>query len=189
MEALVYELNREGAQLARAAADRGRRRGRPAALRCRRARPDQSHRLASRPMSTNPGFRAITFDELREAYASRRSADRGRRRSSSDRDHLRYAQRQGGDFAIDEVFEARGVALPVMISGTITDRSGRTLSGQTPEASGIRCAMRAPFSIGLNCALGAEEMRAHIAEICARRRYHARVRLSQCRPAQRVRRL
>ena len=73
-----------------------------------------------------------------------------------------------------------------MISGTITDRSGRLLSGQTPAAFWHSVRHAAPFSIGLNCALGAKEMRAHIAEIAPLRR-HARLRLSQCRPAQRVR--
>ena len=89
-------------------------------------------------------------------------------------------------FAIAEVIEERGVRLPVMISGTITDRSGRLLSGQTPEAFWNSVAHAAPFSIGLNCALGAKQMRAHIAELGARRR-HADLRLSQCRPAERVR--
>ena len=67
--------------------------------------------------------------------------------------------------AIEEVFEERKVRLPVMISGTITDLSGRTLSGQTPEAFWYSLRHAKPFSIGLNCALGAKEMRAHIAAI------------------------
>src|SRR5260370_19605044 len=68
-------------------------------------------------------------------------------------------------YAIAELSEQRGVRLPVMISGTITDRSGRTLSGQTPEAFWNSVRHAAPFSVGLNCALGAKEMRAHLAEI------------------------
>ena len=91
-------------------------------------------------------------------------------------------------FAIEEVFAESGVGVPVMISGTITDLSGRTLSGQTPTAFWYSLRHARPFSIGLNCALGAKEMRAHIAELGARRR-HAGLRLSECRPAQRVRRL
>ena len=67
--------------------------------------------------------------------------------------------------AIEEVFEERKVRLPVMISGTITDLSGRTLSGQTPEAFWYSVRHARPFSIGLNCALGAKEMRGHIAAI------------------------
>src|SRR5262249_46231386 len=67
--------------------------------------------------------------------------------------------------AVADVTELRGVRVPVMISGTITDRSGRLLSGQTPAAFWNSVGHAAPFSIGLNCALGAKEMRAHIAEI------------------------
>ena len=91
-------------------------------------------------------------------------------------------------YAIAEQCEARGVDVPVMISGTITDRSGRLLSGQTPEAFWNSVRHAAPFSVGLNCALGAEEMRAHIAEHGAGRR-HADLRLSERRPAERVRAL
>ena len=73
-----------------------------------------------------------------------------------------------------------------MISGTITDRSGRTLSGQTPTAFWHSVRHARPFSIGLNCALGASAMREHLAEIAEPRR-HAHLRLSERRPAQRIR--
>jgi len=72
------------------------------------------------------------------------------------------------------VFEEKGVELPIMISGTITDRSGRTLSGQTPEAFWYSMRHLRPFSIGLNCALGAELMRPYLAELAA----HADTRVS-----------
>jgi 5-methyltetrahydrofolate--homocysteine methyltransferase len=72
---------------------------------------------------------------------------------------------KAGIFATEEVFAERGVRLPVMISGTITDLSGRTLSGQTPAAFWYSVRHGKPITIGLNCALGAKEMRAHIAEI------------------------
>src|SRR5262249_14449476 len=68
-------------------------------------------------------------------------------------------------YAIAEEFAARAISVPVMVSGTITDRSGRFLSGQTPEAFWNSIAHAAPFSVGLNCALGATQMRAHIAEL------------------------
>jgi methionine synthase I (cobalamin-dependent) len=84
--------------------------------------------------------------------------------STADRDDLRHAERQGGDLR-DRDFRGAGVDLPVMISGTITDLSGRTLSGQTPTAFWNSIAHARPFSVGLNCALGAKEMRAHIAEL------------------------
>ncbi|MFX3737671.1 homocysteine S-methyltransferase family protein, partial [Streptococcus suis] len=68
-------------------------------------------------------------------------------------------------FATQEVFEEKGITLPIMISGTITDLSGRTLSGQTPTAFWHSVRHAEPFTIGLNCALGANAMRAHLAEI------------------------
>src|SRR5690606_16791168 len=68
-------------------------------------------------------------------------------------------------FALDEVFEARGARLPVMISGTITDQSGRTLSGQTAEAFWYSLRHARPLSIGLNCALGAKDLRPHIDDL------------------------
>ncbi|HRP85126.1 MAG TPA: homocysteine S-methyltransferase family protein, partial [Saprospiraceae bacterium] len=68
-------------------------------------------------------------------------------------------------YAIDEIFEQRGILMPIMISGTITDQSGRTLSGQTVEAFYISVSHMPLLSIGLNCALGAKEMRPHIEEL------------------------
>ena len=70
-----------------------------------------------------------------------------------------------GLFAAEELFEEKSIHLPIMISGTITDLSGRTLSGQTPTAMWHSVRHVAPITIGLNCALGAKEMRAHIAEL------------------------
>jgi 5-methyltetrahydrofolate--homocysteine methyltransferase len=83
-------------------------------------------------------------------------------------------------------FRGAGDVLPVMISGTITDLSGRTLSGQTPEAFWNSVRHARPFSIGLNCALGAREMRAAYRRDRPRRR-HVRLRLSERRPAERIR--
>ena len=89
-------------------------------------------------------------------------------------------------FACEKIFAERGVRLPMMISGTITDRSGRTLSGQTPTAFWHSVRHARPFSIGLNCALGADgDARASRRD--RRRRRHARLRLSERRPAQRIR--
>ena len=91
-------------------------------------------------------------------------------------------------FAIEEVFAEIGVRLPVWISGTITDLSGRTLTGQTPEAFWHSVRHAKPFAIGLNCALGAKELRPYIAELAAAATRWCQ-RPSQCRPAQRIRRL
>ena len=165
MESLVAELNREGARLAREAANEaekrdGRRRFVAGAL-------GPTNRTASiSPDVNNPGFRAVTFDELRIAY---RDATVALIEGGADIilvetifDTLNAKAALAG---VDEAFEQTGDALPVMISGTITDLSGRTLSGQTPTAFWHSLRHAKPFSIGLNCALGAREMRAHIAEI------------------------
>ena len=108
----------------------------------------------------------MTFDELRTAYAEQVD---GLIEGGADllliETIFDTLNAKAAIAAIADVSEARGVRLPVMISGTITDRSGRLLSGQTPAAFWNSVGHAAPFSIGLNCALGAKEMRAHIAEI------------------------
>ncbi len=118
------------------------------------------------PDVSNPGFRAVTFDELRVAY---KEAASGLIEGGADILLLETIfdtlNAKAALFGIDEAFEETGVTLPVMISGTITDLSGRTLSGQTPAAFWNSLRHAKPFSIGLNCALGAREMRAHIAEL------------------------
>jgi 5-methyltetrahydrofolate--homocysteine methyltransferase len=165
MEEVVAELNRDGARLAREAADAavredGRRRFVAGAI-------GPTNRTASiSPDVGNPGFRAITFDELRAAYGEQAAAllDGGADMLLVETifDTLNA---KAALFAIAELLDARGMRVPVMISGTITDRSGRMLSGQTPEAFWNSVRHTAPLSIGLNCALGAKEMRAHIAEL------------------------
>ena len=155
MEDQVYELNRDGARLARRAALTGREDRRPAPLRRRRAGADQPHRLdlAGRQ---RPGFRAITFDELRVAYGEQL---RGLIDGGSDLILIETIfdtlNAKAAVFACNEIFAEKGVTLPIMISGTITDLSGRTLSGQTPTAFWYSLRHAEPFTIGLNCALGA----------------------------------
>ena len=165
MSGIAIELNREGAKLARAAADQAQREdGRPRFV---AGAIGPTNRTASiSPDVANPGFRAITFDELRAAYAEQVAglidggADLLLVETIFDTLNAKAAIA-----AIADVVEAGGVPRPVMISGTITDRSGRLLSGQTPAAFWNSVRHAAPFSIGLNCALGAGEMRAHVAEI------------------------
>ena len=139
------------------------------------------------PDVANPGYRAVTFDELRQAYGEQ---VRGLLDGGADllliETIFDTLNAKAAIYAIAEQCEARGVDVPVMISGTITDRSGRLLSGQTPEAFWNSVRHAAPVSVGLNCALGAEQMRAHIAEHGAGLR-HADLRLSERRPAERVR--
>ena len=165
MQALAYELNVEGARLAREAAQLafetdGRRRFVAGAL-------GPLNKTAS--MSTdvnNPGHRAVTFDEIVAAYAEQINGllDGGA-------DLLLFEtitdtlNTKAGIFAAQRIFAERGDVRPIMISGTITDLSGRTLSGQTPSAFWYSVRHANPFTIGLNCALGANAMRAHIAEL------------------------
>jgi 5-methyltetrahydrofolate--homocysteine methyltransferase len=165
MEEMVRDLNRDGARLAKEAAalaenEDGRRRFVAGAL-------GPTNRTASiSPDVSNPGFRAVSFDDLRVAYAE---AVRGLIEGGADLLLLETIfdtlNAKAAVFAMEEVFAETGTRLPVMISGTITDLSGRTLSGQTPEAFWHSLRHAKPFSIGLNCALGAREMRAHLAEI------------------------
>jgi 5-methyltetrahydrofolate--homocysteine methyltransferase len=165
MSGIAYELNREGAALARAAADLAEREdGRPRFV---AGAIGPTNRTASiSPDVSNPGFRAITFDELRSAYAEQAE---GLIEGGADllliETIFDTLNAKAAIAAISDVIKRRGQSVPVMISGTITDRSGRLLSGQTPAAFWNSVRHAAPFSIGLNCALGAGEMRAHIAEI------------------------
>jgi 5-methyltetrahydrofolate--homocysteine methyltransferase len=163
LEHIAYELNVAAGQVARRAADA-----------YTAMNPDKmrfvagavgplNKTLSLSPDVNNPGYRAVTFKEVKEAYAVqiRGLIDGGV--------HILLVETifdtlncKAALFAIDEVFEEKGVKLPIMISGTITDASGRTLSGQTPEAFWVSVKHARPFSIGLNCALGAEEMRPHL---------------------------
>ena len=163
LQHLAHELNVAGARLAREACD--------AAEAADPSRPrfvigvlGPTSRTASiSPDVNRPGFRAIRFDELREAY--REAAD-GLIEGGSDvlmvETVFDTLNAKAALFAIEDVFEARGERLPVMISGTITDASGRTLSGQTAEAFWYSLRHARPLSIGLNCALGAKDLRAHV---------------------------
>ncbi|MGH8127807.1 MAG: methionine synthase [Gammaproteobacteria bacterium] len=166
LEALAYELNRSGAELARAAADE--------ITASNSARPrfvagvlGPTNRTASLSPDVNrPGFRNVTFAELAEAY---REAVRGLLDGGVDlllvETVFDTLNAKAALFAIEEVFEETGRRVPLMISGTITDASGRTLSGQTPEAFWHSVAHARPLAVGLNCALGVEQLRAHVSEL------------------------
>ncbi len=165
MEDMVYELNRDGARLAKRAVRRaeeidGRPRFVAGAL-------GPTNRTASiSPDVNNPGYRAVSFDDLRIAYAEQL---RGLIDGGADiiliETIFDTLNAKAAIFACLEVFEEKGVDLPIMISGTITDLSGRTLSGQTPTAFWHSVRHARPFTIGLNCALGATAMRPHLAEL------------------------
>ncbi|MEM1431650.1 MAG: homocysteine S-methyltransferase family protein [Pseudomonadota bacterium] len=160
MAHLVPELNREAARLARAAADAAATPDRP---RWVAGAIGPTNRTASiSPDVNDPGYRNITFDALAEAYgeAARALIDGGVDlilvETIFDTLNAKAAL-----YALDALRDAVDVP-PIMISGTITDRSGRTLTGQTPEAFWASVSHARPFSVGLNCALGAGEMRPHI---------------------------
>ncbi len=164
MEAIVYELNREGARLAREAAARVATADRPKFV---AGAIGPTNRTASiSPDVNDPGFRAITFDALVTAYEE---ATLGLIDGGADLILIETVfdtlNAKAAVFAARKAMATRGVDRPIMLSGTITDLSGRTLSGQTPTAFWYSLRHAKPFSIGLNCALGAKEMRAHIAEI------------------------
>jgi len=163
LEHLVYELNKAGAQVARQCCD---------AIEAQA--PDKprfvigvlgpTSRTASiSPDVNDPGFRNTSFDELRATY---REAIDGLIDGGADTLMVETIfdtlNAKAALFAIEEAFDARGGRLPVMISGTITDASGRTLSGQTAEAFQASVAHSQPLSIGFNCALGATDMRPHV---------------------------
>ncbi|MFL6818808.1 MAG: methionine synthase [Bradyrhizobium sp.] len=165
LSSFAYELNLEGARLARAAARRvtaedGRPRFVAGAI-------GPTNRTASiSPDVSNPGFRAVSFDDLRTAYGEQINglldggADLLLVETIFDTLNAKAAL-----YAIAEICEDRGLDIPVMISGTITDKSGRLLSGQLPEAFWNSVRHARPITVGFNCALGAEDLRAHIADI------------------------
>ncbi|MFN0314915.1 MAG: methionine synthase [Burkholderiales bacterium] len=166
MENHVLELNREGARLARQLADEYSK-STPNKPRFVAGVLGPTNRTASlSPDVNDPGARNVSFDELVAAYSE---AVEGLVQGGADLilvetvfDTLNC---KAALFAASEYFERHGVVLPLMISGTITDLSGRTLSGQTVEAFWNSVSHAKPFSIGLNCALGAKELRPYIAEL------------------------
>ncbi|MDF9619211.1 methionine synthase [Pseudomonas entomophila] len=166
MEALVYELNVEGARVARQVADAK-----------TLETPDKPRFVAGvlgptsrtcsiSPDVNDPGYRNVTFDELVTNYIE---ATRGLIEGGADllliETIFDTLNAKAAIFAVQQVFEEDNVELPIMISGTITDASGRTLSGQTTEAflNSVRHAK--PISIGLNCALGAKDLRPYLEEL------------------------
>src|SRR6202790_2698936 len=158
MAEIAYELNLEGARIAQD--EDGKQRFVTGAI-------GPTNRTASiSPDVLNPSFRSVTFDELRVACAEQvRGLLDGGVDALLIETIFDTLNAKAAIFAISEELFARGIDLPVMISGTITDRSGRLLSGQTPEAFWNAIAHAAPLSVGFNCALGAKQMRAHLAEL------------------------
>ncbi len=166
LEALAYELNLEGARLARAAADEWTAKTPDRPRFVAGAIGPTNRTLSLSPDVNNPAFRAATFDGVREAY---REQVKGLIDGGADllliETIFDTLNAKAAIAAVLDIFDQRGVELPLMISVTVTDRSGRTLSGQTLDAFYASIRHARPFTIGLNCALGASEMRPYLAEL------------------------
>ncbi len=166
LEDITYELNFESAKLARSAADAASTPEKPRFV-CGAVGPTSRTAGFSQDVS-DPGARNVTFDELRKDY---QLSIKGLIDGGVDlllietiTDTLNA---KAAIFAAENAFAESGKHLPIIISGTITDASGRTLSGQTPKAFWHSVAHANPLAVGLNCALGAKELRPHLAEISA----------------------
>ena len=161
---IAYELNLESAKLARIACDEFSTPDKPRFV--AGALGPQPKTASISPDVNDPGARNITFEELRAAYVEQMN---GLLDGGIDivliETIFDTLNAKAAIFAVEEVFEARGERLPVMISGTVTDASGRILSGQTVEAFWNSVRHARPVTIGLNCALGAALMRPYVAEL------------------------
>jgi 5-methyltetrahydrofolate--homocysteine methyltransferase len=168
MQAYAYEISKEAAKVARQAVEEYQKDNPGSEKFVAGAIGPMNKTLSLSPDVNNPGYRAVTFDEVADAYY----------------EHVKGLVGGGADillietifdtlnskaaiYAIEKYFRDTNQRLPVMISGTITDASGRTLSGQTLEAFYISVSHAEPLSIGLNCALGAEQMRPHVEELAS----------------------
>ncbi|WP_145127571.1 methionine synthase [Pseudomonas sp. URMO17WK12:I11] len=173
MESLVYELNVQGARIARQVADTK-----------TLETPDKPRFVAGvlgptsrtcsiSPDVNDPGYRNVTFDALVENYIE---ATRGLIEGGADLILIETIfdtlNAKAAIFAVQQVFEDDGIELPIMISGTITDASGRTLSGQTTEAFWNSVRHAKPISVGLNCALGAKDLRPYLEELSSKADTH-----------------
>ncbi|HET7711104.1 MAG TPA: methionine synthase [Thermoanaerobaculia bacterium] len=166
LESLAYEINRSAAEIAKRAADVYSTSERPRFVAGALGPTNRTASLS--PDVNNPSLRTVTFDELVAAYydEARGLVDGGvdilLPETTFDTLNLKAAI-----FAIEKLFDDRGIRLPVMLSVTITDASGRTLSGQTVEAFWNSVAHAKALSVGINCALGASEMRPHVEELAS----------------------
>jgi 5-methyltetrahydrofolate--homocysteine methyltransferase len=165
MQEQVRELNVEGARLARRICDEAEAKdGRPRWVAGVLGPLNRTASLS--PDVNDPGARNVIFTELVEAYVE---ATEGLLDGGADviliETIFDTLNAKGAIFAVEQVFEQRGTRVPVMISGTITDASGRTLTGQTTEAFWNSVMHAKPFSVGLNCALGAKDLRAYVQEL------------------------
>lgn len=172
LEEVVYELNRKSAEIAKKATDKFNKQN-PNKPRFVAGSMGPTNKTASlSPEVTDPGFRAITFDELAIAY---KEQARGLIDGGSDvlliETIFDTLNAKAALFAVQELFEETGTELPIMVSGTITDASGRTLSGQTVEAFLISVSHAPLLSVGFNCALGAKQLQPYLKNLADKTEY------------------
>ncbi|MBE7485634.1 MAG: methionine synthase [Polyangiaceae bacterium] len=166
LESVVYDLNVEAAMLAKRAAQKfsDKTPDRPRFV--AGALGPTTRSLSLSPRVNEPAFRAVSFDQVKAAYAEQvRALLDGGVDLLLIETIFDTLNAKAAIFAIEDVFEERGLRVPIMLSVTITDKSGRTLSGQTVEAFWTSVAHADPISVGVNCALGAREMRPYMAEL------------------------
>jgi len=166
LEPLAHEINLAGARLARRAADAWTARTPEKPRFVAGAIGPTNKTLSLSPDVSNPGLRAVTFDDLRRAHAVQA---RGLLDGGCDvllvETIFDTLNAKAAIVAVQEVLDERGIDVPVLLSVTVVDRSGRTLSGQTIDAFWVSIAHAKPFSVGINCSLGGREMRPHLAEL------------------------
>ncbi len=164
LEASVADMAHEAARLARVAADALTTAARPRFVAGALGPTNKTCSIS--PDVSSPGFRAVTFDDLRLSY---REVASGLIEGGSDLIIIETVfdtlNAKAALFALEELFDDMALRLPIIVSATISDRSGRTLSGQTPEAFYISVAHAAPFAVGLNCSLGADQLRPYVAAL------------------------
>lgn len=163
-EALAFEINLEGARLARAAADKAADKDKPRFV--AGAMGPTNKTLSVSPRVSDPSYRAVTFQEVKESY---KEAARGLVEGGVDfllvETIFDTLNAKAAIVSIDELKEETGKAIPLALSLTVTDLSGRTLSGQTVEAFWYSIRHARPFAVGLNCAFGAQDLRPFVAEL------------------------
>jgi len=163
---IAYEINVAAAKIAREAADAWTKKTLVKPRFVAGAIGPTNRTASISPDVNNPGFRNVSFDALVEAYATQ---TRGLIDGGVDTILIETVfdtlNAKAAGFAVERVFDETGITLPIMISGTITDLSGRNLSGQTPEAFWYSMQHLEPFSIGLNCSFGAEQLRPSVDEM------------------------
>nr|WP_086937610.1 methionine synthase [Thaumasiovibrio occultus] len=166
MESLSAEINLEAAKLARQVADEWSAKTPEKPRFVAGVLGPTNRTLSISPDVNDPGYRNVTFDQLVEAYAeSTRALIAGGADLIMLETIFDTLNAKACAFAVEKVFEEQGIELPIMISGTITDASGRTLSGQTTEAFYNSLRHVKPISFGLNCALGPDELRPYVEEL------------------------